>query len=109
MASKHYFRLRLHIVTMTLCFSLIPLFALGIILYHQFHKAYTNKVTENLRTLVQNRRSALELFLEERVSQVTTVAKTHTLDRLLNEAYIAEVLRYHASAVQIVHRSRRDR
>jgi two-component system, NtrC family, sensor kinase len=91
MASKHYFRLRIHIVTMTLCFSLIPLFALGLTLYYQFHKAYTNKVTDNLRTLVQNRRSALELFLDERVSQVSTVAKTHTLERLMNESYLAEL------------------
>ena len=91
MASKHYFRLRFQIVTMTLCFSLIPLFALGITLYYQFHKAYTNKVTENLRTLVQNRRSAIELFFDERISQLTTVAKTQTLARLTNESYLGEV------------------
>ncbi len=91
MASKHYFRLRLQIVTMTLCFSLIPLFALGITLYYQFHKAYTHKVTEALRTLVQNRRSAIELFFDERISQLTTVAKTQTLERLTNESFLADV------------------
>jgi two-component system, NtrC family, sensor kinase len=91
MGSKHYLRLRLQIVTMTLCFSLIPLFALGITLYYQFHKAYTHKVTEALRTLVQNRRSAIELFFDERISQLTTVANTQTLERLTNESYLADV------------------
>ncbi len=91
MGSKHYLRLRLQIVAMTLCFSLIPLFALGFTLDYQFHKAYTNKVTEALRTLVQNRRSALELFFDERISQLTTVAKTQTQERLMNESYLAEV------------------
>jgi two-component system, NtrC family, sensor kinase len=91
MASKHYSTLRLQMITMTLCFSLIPLFALGITIYYQFRGVYTAKVTEALRTLVQNRRSAIELFFAERIAQLTTVANTHTLSQLTDEAYLKSV------------------
>jgi len=89
MTLDHYQKLRLKIVTMTLCFSLIPLFALGVTIYHQFSKAYHGKITEALRTLAQNRRSALELFFDERISQLITVATSHSLEKLTDEAYLS--------------------
>jgi two-component system, NtrC family, sensor kinase len=91
MASKHYATLRIQMVTMTLCFSLIPLLALGITVYYQFRASYTTKVTEALRTLAENRRSAIELFFEERIGQLTTVANTHTLKQLTDEGYLKSV------------------
>lgn len=83
--------LRIKIVAMTLCFSLIPLFALGIIIYYQFSTAYTTKLTERLKTLGQNRRAVIELFFDERLSQLITVASTHSLEKLKNEAYLNTV------------------
>jgi len=91
MASKYYSTLRLKIVAMTLCFSLIPLFALGITIYSEFSAAYSGKVTEGLKTLAENRRSALELFLDERVAQLTTVVNTQTLEQLKDEDYLKKV------------------
>ncbi|MCA1962128.1 MAG: GHKL domain-containing protein [Desulfomonile sp.] len=91
MDSKHYAALRTKIVAATLCFSLIPLFSLGITIYYQFHAAYTQKIEESLRTLVQNRRSALELFFDERVSQLITVVQTHSMERLVDEDYLARL------------------
>lgn len=91
MASKYYATLRTQMVTMTLCFSLIPLLALGITIYYQFRASYTGKVTEAIRTLAENRRSAIELFFEERIAQLTTVANTHTLNQLTDEAYLKSV------------------
>jgi len=76
---------------MTLCFSLIPLFALGITIYYQFSTAYTGKLTERLKALVQNRRSVIELFFDERLSQLTTVAHTHSLGKMRDEAYLGKV------------------
>jgi len=88
MEIKPYRTMRLKIVAMTLCFSLIPLFALGFTVYYQFSLAYQKKVMDNLKTLVKNRRSAVELFFGERIAQLTTVAKTHTLERLKDEQYL---------------------
>jgi two-component system, NtrC family, sensor kinase len=89
--AKHYKKLRVKIVVMSLCFSLIPLFALGLTIYHQFSKTYENKITEDLTALVQNRRSSLELFFEERIAQLVTVANTHILDELRNDVFLGQV------------------
>lgn len=91
MASKHYSTLRLKIVFVTLFFSLIPLFALGVTIYYLFDTAYNNKNNEGLRILADTRRSAIEMFFDERVSQLTTIANTHSLDVLQEEANLKNV------------------
>lgn len=70
MEEKDYKRLWWKIAVAILSFSLIPLFALGIAIYYQFSVSYTAKVVEDLKTLVENRRSAIDLFFDERVSQL---------------------------------------
>lgn len=91
MTQKFYRMLRLKIVAMTLCFSLVPLFAVGITIYYQFSEAYKTKIMEGLRTLAQNRAGAVELFLDERIAQLITVAHTHSLDRLSDESYLNKI------------------
>jgi len=91
MEEKDYNKLRRKIVFTTLCFSLIPLFALGFSIYHQFSVSYTAKIREDLRTLVENRRSAIDLFFSERISQLTTLAYTHSFDQLKEEGYLDKV------------------
>ena len=91
METKHFKKLRLKIIIVSLCFSLIPLLALGATIYYQFSAAYSSKITEVLRTLVQNRRSSLELFFDERISQLVTVANTHTMEALINEPYLNQL------------------
>ncbi len=91
MASKHYSTLRLKMVFVTLFFALIPLLALGMTIYYLFDTAYNNKNSEGLRTLAQTRRSALELFFDERISQLITIANTHSLDTLKDETNLKKV------------------
>lgn len=87
----HYKRLRLRIIIMSLSFSLIPLLVLGITIYSQFSKAYSQKISETLRILVQNRKTALEIFFEERIAQLVTIANTHSLYTLVDETYLNQV------------------
>lgn len=75
----------------TLGFSLIPLFTLGFTIYYQFSVSYSAKIFENLKTLVENRRSAIDLFFDERVSQLVTIAHTHSLKQLSDESYLNKV------------------
>lgn len=88
---EYHKRLKFKIVATTLCFSLFPLFTLGATIYYQFRTAYTNKTMERLRTLAQNRRGAIEMFLEERTAQLYAIAKTHSLDQLKDETYLNKV------------------
>jgi two-component system NtrC family sensor kinase len=89
--AKQYRRLRQKIFATTLSFSLIPLFALGFTIYSQFRVSYTAKVMESLRTLAENRRSAIDLFFEERISQLMSLAYTHSFEQLTKPGHLNEV------------------
>ncbi len=91
MEEKGYRRLFWKIVATTLSFSLGPLLALGFSMYHLFSVSYTAKIVEGLVTLVENRRNAIDLFLEERISQLNTLAYTHSLAQLGDEKYLGSV------------------
>jgi two-component system NtrC family sensor kinase len=79
------------IVLTILCFSVIPLVVLGAVIYHQFSVSLSSKIMESLKTLTENRQGAIDLFFEERVAQLTTLANTHSLERLQNEDYLNKV------------------
>ncbi|MFH0822511.1 MAG: ATP-binding protein [Pseudomonadota bacterium] len=89
--SPHYKQLRTKIIAVTLSFSLIPAFVLGITIYYQFSSAYQTKILESLRTLAQNRRSAIELFFEERIAQLVAVANQHSFGQLSDERRLNQV------------------
>jgi len=91
MSLKHYDRLALKMIIMTLSFSLIPLFALGTTIYIQFTTAYQSKVAESAKTLAQNRRASIELFFDERIAQLNTVAQTHPIEKLKDEAFLKKI------------------
>jgi two-component system NtrC family sensor kinase len=94
MKEKGYTRLRRGIIATTLSFSLIPFFALGVTLYGQFRVSYTSMVIENLRTLAENRRNAIDLFLDERITQLLTLAHMHSFDQITQEKYLSDVFSY---------------
>lgn len=93
MLTRHYQELRLKMVITTLCFALIPLLALGLTIYYQFTTAYELRTMEAVRTMAQNRVNSVELFLEERIAQLVTVANTHTYEQLRNEQYLQKVFK----------------
>ncbi len=91
MGDKGYRKLYWKIVGTTLSFSLVPLFALGFSMYQQFRVSYTARIVESLQTLAENRRNAIDLFLDERVSQLHSLAYTHALSQMTDEQYLNRV------------------
>lgn len=74
-----------------ICFSVIPLVFVNLALYKLFDGIYTDKVTESLRSTAENRRDAIDLFFNERVAQLYTVANTNTFQELTDENYLNRV------------------
>ncbi len=74
-----------------ICFSVIPLVFVNLALYKLFDDIYTDKVTETLRSAAENRRDAIDLFFNERVAQLYTVANTNTFQELTDETYLSKV------------------
>ena len=91
MDTRHLQTLRIKIIAMALTFSLLPLFVLGLTVYYQFSEAYWNKIMESARTLAQNRRDTLELFLSERIAQLQTLAHSESFERLSDELYLEKM------------------
>lgn len=80
-------------ITLTaLGFSLIPLFALGATMYAMFSSAYQSKVRTNLVSLSENKRQGVDLFLREQVSQLRTVAYSHSMDHLSVQENLDKIL-----------------
>jgi two-component system, NtrC family, sensor kinase len=92
MEEKKYRQFWWQITLTKIFFSIIPLLILAATLYYHFNISYTDKVMERLRTLAGNREASLELFLEERISQLTTLAYTNSLAQLSDEEYLNKVL-----------------
>lgn len=86
-----YANLRLKLLASMLSFSLLPLFIVGVSLYHQFDRAYTSRVEGNLRSVLEDRRHALDLFFEERISQLYTVAHTHSFEQIRSQEKLHEI------------------
>ncbi|MCX7822291.1 MAG: ATP-binding protein [Syntrophobacterales bacterium] len=89
--TKRYHILGIKITAAILCFSLIPLIVLGVSLYKHFVTSYTNRVLEALRASVEERKRALDFFFEERVSQLLSIAHTHSFDQIIKAGYLDEL------------------
>jgi two-component system, NtrC family, sensor kinase len=91
MQATPYKKLWWDIILATLGFSVIPLVILGAVMYHQFSVSYRAKITENMKTLAENRASSVDLFFDERISQLISLANTHSLVQLQNEDHLHRV------------------
>uniref|UniRef100_I2Q5M8 histidine kinase n=1 Tax=Desulfovibrio sp. U5L TaxID=596152 RepID=I2Q5M8_9BACT len=84
-------KLRLKLVAITLAFSFIPLFSLGLALYGRFYDAYSEKVYGNLSNLVENKKVTIDLFLAERMAQLSTLAQTESYRELSTDPYLEHI------------------
>jgi two-component system NtrC family sensor kinase len=91
MEAKKYRKLWWDIILATLGFAVVPLLILGGVIYHQFSVSYTAKIKENMKTLAENRCSSIDLFFDERISQLTSLANTHSVQQLKNEDHLNRV------------------
>lgn len=91
MESSGYTRLRVKMIATTLAFSFIPLLILGYTIYRQFESAHTAKIIRHLNHITENKRRTLDLFLNERLSQLMAIAYTHKLDYFLEDGTFERV------------------
>ena len=104
MAQDKYRQFWWQITLTKILFSVIPLILLAMVLYNHFSNSYTGKVLEALRTLAANRQGALDLFLEERIAQLVTLAQTNSLAQLSDEEVLEQGFQYRPVRFQILYR-----
>ena len=91
MKTLDFKRLRLTIILFTLAFSLLPLLVLGVGVKQRFSSAYQDALRGSLRTLVDSKRNAIDLFLTERVAQVSTLANALSLEESADQANLERI------------------
>jgi two-component system NtrC family sensor kinase len=91
MMTKRYHLIGIKMTVIIICFSLVPLVVLGFSLYRHFSNSYTSRVLESLRASVEDRKRAIDLFFEERVSQLASIANTHTFSQITKPGYLDEL------------------
>jgi two-component system NtrC family sensor kinase len=90
MLEDQYKQLGFKIALTIIIFCVIPLLLLGTVLYGHFSTQYEQKMTETLRTLAENRRGAINLFFDERISQLVTLANTASLEQMRKEDFLGK-------------------
>ncbi|MGB6064372.1 MAG: cache domain-containing protein [Desulfomonilaceae bacterium] len=91
MDTKYHEILWLKIVTVMLFLGIVPLLVLGTIIYYQSRAAYEKIIVDTLQTSALDTGRAVDLFLNERVSELFTIARTQTLDQLKNRVALDKI------------------
>jgi len=89
--TKRYHLIGIKMTVIIICFSLVPLVVLGFSLYRHFSNSYTSRVLESLRASVEDRKRAIDLFFEERVSQLASIANIQTFSQITKPNYLDEL------------------
>jgi len=93
MVKRNYRRLRWRLIWAIIGFSMIPLMGLGFVLFDKFDSAYEEKAEQNLRTIVDNKQRAIDLFLKEKVSFLKALAYSYTFEEINDDQAIAKLFR----------------
>ena len=69
--------------------SLLPLFLTGIIIINNFSESYRNKVNEHLRELVHKHSRQIDTFLNNRLGDVRTLARSSGYHQITDSEYLS--------------------
>ncbi|MGI6656178.1 MAG: sensor histidine kinase [Desulfobulbus sp.] len=80
---KHFFAI--------ICFSVVPLLFVNIGLYMLFDDIYKKEAIRSIRVKSENISDTIDIFLEERLSQLYAVANTNKFSAIANEEYLSKL------------------
>ena len=89
----NYAQLARRMALLSLLVSVVPLYIVGAAIYIYFTTVQEQSHVSELRTLVANRASAINLFLAERTAMVEALTYAGTLDRLTEPGELRSTLR----------------
>ncbi|NCC26366.1 MAG: sensor histidine kinase, partial [Deltaproteobacteria bacterium] len=85
--NKHVSLSRQLVVTSVLV-ALAPLAIISVVMYHYYHVVYTEKVTENLKALVERHAMEIDAFLREKQANIRMQVLAHSIDELSSEDFL---------------------
>lgn len=92
-AQRRYTRLRNIILATTLCFALLPMLAVGVVIPIQFTGLYNEKAVREVENVARSKGRTIDIFFEERTSQLKSLAAMFSFEELTAPGKLAELLR----------------
>ena len=91
--SGKYGKLRTAIIATTLCFAILPMLAVGLIIPTQFTELYREKTVREVENVARSKGRTIDIFLEERASQLRSMAGMFTFEELTAPGKLGQLLR----------------
>ena len=88
-----YKKLRKNILIITLVFAILPMLFIGVFIPLQFTDLYYTKIVREVENVAQSKGRTIDIFLEERVAQLRSLASMFTYAELSSSARLTEILR----------------
>lgn len=90
-SGPRYKLLRRNMIFIMILVTMLPLFLMAIINYHEYQKALKREIIMPLRTLVNKTKHSFELFLAERRSAVSFIASAYSFEELADQKTLSRV------------------
>ena len=91
--NHHYRRLSRAMVLTMLLVSLTPMFLVSLTILCQFHASYKAKIYDHLSELVLKHSQGIDIFLNEKLADISFLAETFGFENLSNEAFLRHTLK----------------
>jgi two-component system NtrC family sensor kinase len=83
--TRRYRLLRRNMMLIMLLVTLVPLFLMALVNYHEYQKALKREIIVPMGTLVNKTKHSFELFLTERLSAVSFIASAYSFQELSDQ------------------------
>ena len=90
-AKRGYAGIRRRLLFLLLLLAMTPLLALGLFCYDRLGALYDEKLAIGLESVTNSKHRALDTFLTERVSQIRTLAFTHSYEELSDPERLSSI------------------
>ena len=87
-----YSRLRYAFLATTLCFAIVPMLVTGVVIPMQFTTLYHEKTIREVENVSRTKGRTIDIFFEERTSQLKSLAQVFNFDELVAPGKLAAVL-----------------
>ena len=87
-----YSRLRYAFLATTLCFAIVPMLVTGVVIPMQFTTLYHEKTIREVENVSRTKGRTIDIFFEERTSQLKTLSRIFKFDELVAPGKLAAVL-----------------
>jgi two-component system NtrC family sensor kinase len=90
---ERYRVLRRNMMILMLLVTIVPLFFMAMVNYHEYQTSLKEEIVNPLRGLVNKTKHSFELFLAERLSAVSFIASAYSFEELTTESTLNRIFR----------------